>query len=493
MAEKLTPRLQRLKNKYPKRFAEYMKKRGKPSSAVRARQTLDKTVKGTPAEKAAIAKGEKAAIKARKEGKSESAAKKLGKKIAINQMKTNRSKTKVEAAWAAASAIPVGGLIVRGVRAAKAAGEGIKKLTGATVKKKAAQKAADAAKKTAAAAQKKATKAKWTAKKGKQVYTPPSQAVAKKTAATVKGQVTKAKNLASKSRTASRTATKQQKAVTAANVAGRKPLSTADRLKIGATGGIAAINIARQKAKKPKKVAAKPLPAKPKPSPAPVTIGDEERVGSSSPGKTITSNPTGEGSSTGLDLETILERIEEMEYPTDPDDPGAFDIDDLKADLKELRGYKHGGKVKGYKKGGSIKRDEEEASKAQRGKEKTKSAKVNAEIAKIEAAKANWMEGLTPKARKAWKQIRERDPVATAETTKRHARNKAKLEEMAEKKKQDFLADAKKFNKTSYIQGRPRATVRNIKARDVDKERTARGVGAAKRGFGKAKYSDKLY
>ena len=103
------------------------------------------------------------------------------------------------------------------------------------------------------------------------------------------------------------------------------------------------------------------------------------------------------------------------------------------------------------------------------------------------------MEGLTPKARKAWKQIRERDPVATAETTKRHARNKAKLEEMAEKKKQDFLADAKKFNKTSYIQGRPRATVRNIKARDVDKERTARGVGAAKRGFGKAKYSDKLY
>lgn len=355
MAEKLTPRLQRLKNKYPKRFAEYMKKRGKPSSAVRARQTLDKTVKGTPAEKAAIAKGEKAAIKARKEGKSESAAKKLGKKIAINQMKTNRSKTKVEAAWAAASAIPVGGLIVRGVRAAKAAGEGIKKLTGATVKKKAAQKAADAAKKTAAAAQKKATKAKWTAKKGKQVYTPPSQAVAEKTASNVKRQTTKAKNLASKSRTASRTATKQQKAVTAANVAGRKPLSTADRLKIGATGGIAAINIARQKAKKPKKVAAKPKPKKSpvKRTPAPVTKGDEERVGSSSPGKTITSNPTGEGSSTGLDLETILERIEEMEYPTDPDDPGAFDIDDLKADLKELRGYKHGGKVK-RNMGGSV-------------------------------------------------------------------------------------------------------------------------------------------
>ena len=368
MAEKLTPRLQRLKNKYPKRFAEYMKKRGKYSSAVRARQTLDKTVKGTPAEKAAIAKGEKAATKARKEGKSESAAKKLGKKIAMNQMKTDRSKTNVEAAWAAASAIPVGGLIVRGARAAKAAGEGIQKLTGAMVKKKAAKKTADAAKKTADAAQKKATEAKWTAKKGKQVYTPPSQAVAKKTASNVKRQTTKAKNLASKSRTASRTAAKQQKAVTAANVAGRKPLSTADRLKIGATGGIAAINIARQKAKKPKKVAAKPLPAKPKPkkvaakpkpkkspvkrTPAPVTMGDED-IGSSRPGKTITSNPRGEGSSTGLDLETILERIEEREYPMDPDDPAAFDLDDLKADLKELRGYKHGGKVK-RNMGGSV-------------------------------------------------------------------------------------------------------------------------------------------
>jgi hypothetical protein len=165
------------------------------------------------------------------------------------------------------------------------------------------------------------------------------------------------------------------------------------------------------------------------------------------------------------------------------------------ADIEKMGGFeikKHGGKVK-RNMSGSINRGEEEASKAQRGKEKTKSAKVNAEIAKIEAAKANWMEGLTPKARKAWKQIRERDPVATAETTKRHARNKAKLEEMAEKKKQDFLADAKKFNKTSYIQGRPRATVRNIKARDVDKERTVRGVGAAKRGFGRATYSDKLY
>ena len=377
MAEKLTPRLQKMKAKNPKRFAEYMalKKRTGRTSRDAARKTRGKISArgGTPAEARALRAGEKAAKAALKAGATVKQADAIGEKTSRGKMKTNRSKTGVEAAWAAASAIPVGGLIVRGARAAKAAGEGIKKLTGATVKKKAAKKAADAAKKTADAAQKKATEAKWTAKKGKQVYTPPSQAVAEKTASNVKRQTTKAKNLASKSRTASRTAAKQQKAVTAANVAGRKPLSTADRLKIGATGGIAAINIARQKAEKPKKVPAKPkaalplpakpkaalpLPAKPKPSPvkrtpAPVTIGDEERVGSSSPGKTITSNPTGEGSSTGLDLETILERIEEREYPMDPDDPAAFDLDDLKADLKELRGYKHGGKVK-RNMGGSV-------------------------------------------------------------------------------------------------------------------------------------------
>jgi hypothetical protein len=386
MAEKLT-RLQKMKAKNPKRFAEYMalKKRTGRTSRDAARKTRGKISArgGTPAEARALRAGEKAAKAALKAGATVKQADAIGEKTSRGKMKTNRSKTGAEVGWAALSAIPVVGTAARAARAAKAAGEGIKKLTGATVKKKAAKKAADAAKKTADAAQKKATEAKWTAKKGKQVYTPPSQAVAKKTASNVKRQTTKAKNLASKSRTASRTAAKQQKAVTAANVAGRKPLSTADRLKIGATGGIAAINIARQKAEKPKKVPAKPkaalplpakpkaalplpakpkaalpLPAKPKPSPvkrtpAPVTIGDEERVGSSSPGKTITSNPTGEGSSTGLDLETILERIEEREYPMDPDDPAAFDLDDLKADLKELRGYKHGGKVK-RNMGGSV-------------------------------------------------------------------------------------------------------------------------------------------
>ena len=355
MAEKLT-RLQKMKAKNPKRFAEYMalKKRTGRTSKDAARKTIDKISArgGTPAEARALRAGEKAAKAALDAGKTVKQANAIGEKTSRGQMKTNRSKTNVEAAWAAASAIPVGGLIVRGVRAAKAAGEGIKKLTGATVKKKATQKAAADAKKIAAAAVKKTKSVKG--------FLPQSQKAKKvnRAAATAEAKRKAAKTAKEK---ATATVTAGQKAVTAANVAGRKPLSTADRLRIGATGGIAAINIARQKAKKPKKVAAKPLPAKPKPSPvkrtpAPVTIGDEERVGSSSPGKTITSNPKGEGSSTGLDLETILERIEEREYPTDPDDPGAFDLDDLKADLKELRGYKHGGKVKGYKKGGSIKK-----------------------------------------------------------------------------------------------------------------------------------------
>ena len=377
MAEKLTPRLQKMKAKNPKRFAEYMalKKRTGRTSRDAARKTRGKISArgGTPAEARALRAGEKAAKAALKAGATVKQADAIGEKTSRGKMKTNRSKTGAEVGWAALSAIPVVGTAARAAGVAKVAGKGIQKLTGATVKQKAAKDAAKKTKAAAEAAQKKATEAKWTAKKGKQVYTPPSQAVAKKTASNVKRQTTKAKNLASKSRTASRTATKQQKAVTAANVAGRKPLSTSDKLKIGATGGIAAINIARQKAEKPKKVPAKPkaalplpakpkaalpLPAKPKPSPvkrtpAPVTIGDEERVGSSSPGKTITSNPTGEGSSTGLDLETILERIEEREYPMDPDDPAAFDLDDLKADLKELRGYKHGGKVK-RNMGGSV-------------------------------------------------------------------------------------------------------------------------------------------
>ena len=64
------------------------------------------------------------------------------------------------------------------------------------------------------------------------------------------------------------------------------------------------------------------------------------------------------------------------------------------------------------------------------------------------------------------------------EATKRHAKNRKKAAEMAEEKKQAFLKDAEKaLGKASARQGKSRATVRNIKASDADKERSARMVG----------------
>ena len=73
------------------------------------------------------------------------------------------------------------------------------------------------------------------------------------------------------------------------------------------------------------------------------TVDDEDRIVKK--GKTITSNPKGDGSRTGLDLETLLSRIEDREYAQDPEDV-QHDLADLKADLKELRGYRRGGPVR---------------------------------------------------------------------------------------------------------------------------------------------------
>tara|TARA_R100001129_G_scaffold171659_1_gene141931 strand:- start:15 stop:1181 length:1167 start_codon:yes stop_codon:yes gene_type:complete len=215
MAEKLSPRLQKMKAKNPKRFAEYMalKKRTGRTSRDAARKTVDKTIKGTPAEKAAIAKGKKAAIKARKEGKSEKAAKALGKKIAMDQMKTDRSKTNVEAAWTAATILPLGlGQTARGIRTAYKSGQAVKKLVSDRAKKEAAKKAAAAAKKKAAAAAKKAKDVKGflpQSQKAKKINRAAATAEAKKKAADTAR------------RKATSTVTAGQKAVKAANVKGR--------------------------------------------------------------------------------------------------------------------------------------------------------------------------------------------------------------------------------------------------------------------------------
>lgn len=73
------------------------------------------------------------------------------------------------------------------------------------------------------------------------------------------------------------------------------------------------------------------------------SVDDEDRIVEQ--GRTITSNPKGDGSRTGLDLETLLSRIEDRKDMQDPEDV-QHDLADLKADLKELRGYRHGGPVR---------------------------------------------------------------------------------------------------------------------------------------------------
>ena len=77
-----------------------------------------------------------------------------------------------------------------------------------------------------------------------------------------------------------------------------------------------------------------------------VNIGTEDPPFGVGPGKTVITNPKGEGSLTGLSMKEIMSRIEDAEFPTDPDDPSAHDIEDLKADLRELTGRKKGGSVK---------------------------------------------------------------------------------------------------------------------------------------------------
>ena len=111
---------------------------------------------GTPSEKRAVAKGLEAAAKAKEEGKNKKEADAIGKQIATREMKTNRSKANVEAAWTAATFLPIGiGQTARAANVAYKAGQGLKTLSSATIRKEVARKAADAATRKAAAAAKK--------------------------------------------------------------------------------------------------------------------------------------------------------------------------------------------------------------------------------------------------------------------------------------------------------------------------------------------------
>jgi hypothetical protein len=121
------------------------------------RAVLGKTKNyGTPSEKRAVAKGLEAAAKAKEEGKNKKEADAIGKQIATREMKTNRSKANVEAAWTAATFLPLGiGQTARAANVAYKAGQGLKTLSSATIRKEVARKAAADASKKAAAATKK--------------------------------------------------------------------------------------------------------------------------------------------------------------------------------------------------------------------------------------------------------------------------------------------------------------------------------------------------
>lgn len=125
---------------------------------------------------------------------------------------------------------------------------------------------------------------------------------------------------------------------------GRSKLGTLGR-GLGTTAAlVGAKNIYDATQSKPKKVVAPRPPRKPKPdNKIDFSVDDEDRIVEQ--GRTITSNPKGDGSRTGLDLETLLSRIEDRKDMQDPEDV-QHDLADLKADLKELRGYRRGGPVR---------------------------------------------------------------------------------------------------------------------------------------------------
>ena len=114
--------------------------------------------------------------------------------------------------------------------------------------------------------------------------------------------------------------------------------------KLGIGAGLTALGTGAYLAGRKPSDAKPPKPPKKPDNKIDWTTDDEDRIVEQ--GRTITSNPKGDGSRTGLDLQTILSRIEDREYMSDPDDPSLHDLDDLKADLKELRGYRRGGPVR---------------------------------------------------------------------------------------------------------------------------------------------------
>ena len=234
------------------------------------RTVLGKTKNyGTPAEKRAVDKGLKAAAKAQKEGKSKKEADAIGKKITTSQMKTDRSKTNVEALWTAATILPLGiGQAGRIARTGYKTAQAVKKLSQDRIKKEVAKKTADAARRKAADAAKKL--------KETQGYLAQSEK-AKKAAKLAAATAAKKKAADAAKRKAAAEAAEQQKLVTAYNKKGRRKYTnfverganSAQGLRVATPIAVTASRATSENkpdaVKKPKK----PTPVK-KPKPTPV-------------------------------------------------------------------------------------------------------------------------------------------------------------------------------------------------------------------------------
>ena len=255
------------------------------------------------------------------------------------------------------------GAAVAGKVAAKKAAEIAAKKAAAAAKKKAAaaarKKAEAAARKKAEAASRKKAKAakKKPVKKTKTEKKPVemSAAARKKAEKLTKGYKRKepknkystAANAriardATKTKPKPKPKTKGKGKKAAVTAAASKSKNLGKKLGIGA--GLTALGTGAYLAGRKPSDAKPPKPPKKPDNKIDWTTDDEDRIVEQ--GRTITSNPKGDGSRTGLDLQTILSRIEDREYMSDPDDPSLHDLDDLKADLKELRGYRRGGPVR---------------------------------------------------------------------------------------------------------------------------------------------------
>ena len=167
----------------------------------------------------------------------------------MREMKTNRSKANVEAAWTAATFIPLGiGQTARAAKVAYGAAQGVKKLSRDTLKREVARKAAADASKKAAASAKKVERTR-----GYLEQSEKAKKAAKLADATAKNKKAAA---AAKNRAVNEV-NKQQKIVTDATKKGQGVI-TGQRIRMATPIAVTAARAASKSS--PEKVAPRPKP-----------------------------------------------------------------------------------------------------------------------------------------------------------------------------------------------------------------------------------------